>query len=399
VDSSNPITSAIRGRWAVAAIFLVNGFVVGSWAPQIPVFLTRLEISEFTLGLLILLFGAGAVSAMVWAGHLIPKHGSKIVTTLFAVSCCFGLMLVALAPSVWTAAIAMYIFGGTIGATDVSMNANAVSAEKKLGRAIMSSSHGFWSLGGFIGGGAGGIIIQNWGHLAHAALVSAAALAITAAAVGRLVSDPPTPVEHKKFSLPRNPTVYLIGVMALLTMNSEGAVLDWGALYLRQELGSDIATAGFAFGFFAGAMALMRFLGDGVRNRLGSVATFRISILVSAAGMLVAGLSAIFAPWPWLAIAAFAVSGLGIANTVPILFSAAGNQAGVSPGAGVSVVTTMGYSGILAAPSIIGFVGERTGFAPIFIAIAIILALLSLLSSLTRTADFSPDSSDPVLPL
>jgi predicted MFS family arabinose efflux permease len=399
VDSSNPITSAIRGRWAVAAIFLVNGFVVGSWAPQIPVFLTRLEISEFTLGLLILLFGAGAVSAMVWAGHLIPKHGSKIVTTLFAVSCCFGLMLVALAPSVWTAAVAMYIFGGTIGATDVSMNANAVSAEKKLGRAIMSSSHGFWSLGGFIGGGAGGIIIQNWGHLAHAALVSVAALAITAAAVGRLVSDPPTPVEHKKFSLPRNPTVYVIGVMALLTMNSEGAVLDWGALYLRQELGSDIATAGFAFGFFAGAMALMRFLGDGVRNRLGSVATFRISILVSAAGMLVAGLSAIFAPWPWLAIAAFAVSGLGIANTVPILFSAAGNQAGVSPGAGVSVVTTMGYSGILAAPSIIGFVGERTGFAPIFIAIAIILALLSLLSSLTRTADFSPDSSDPVLPL
>ena len=80
VDTSNPITSAIRGRWAVAAIFLVNGFVVGSWAPQIPVFLTRLGISEFTLGLLILLFGAGAVSAMVWAGHLIPKHGSKTVT-------------------------------------------------------------------------------------------------------------------------------------------------------------------------------------------------------------------------------------------------------------------------------------------------------------------------------
>ena len=84
---------------------------------------------------------------------------------------------------------------------------------------------------------------------------------------------------------------------------------------------------------------------------------------------------------------------------MPILFSAAGNQAGVSPGAGISVVTTMGYSGILVAPSIIGFVGERTGFAPVFIAIAIILALLSLLSGLTRTADFSPDSQDPLLPI
>ena len=395
MDASNAAATAIRGRWAVAAIFLVNGFVVGSWAPQIPVFLTRLGISEFTLGLLILLFGAGAVSAMVWAGHLIPRHGSKKVTALFAVSCCFGLLIVALAPSVWTAAIAMYVFGGTIGATDVSMNANAVTAERRLGRAIMSSSHGFWSLGGFVGGGAGGIVIQNYGHVAHAAMVSVAAIAITAAALRHLVADLPLAQEHRKFSLPRNPTVYVIGAMALLCMNSEGAVLDWGALYLRQELGSDIATAGFAFGAFAGAMALMRFVGDGVRNRLGSVTTFRISALVAAAGMLVAGLS----PWPWLAITAYAVSGLGIANTVPILFSAAGNQPGVSPGAGVSVVTTMGYSGILAAPSIIGFVGERTGFAPIFVAISFILLMICLMAGLTRAADFSPDSKDPMIPL
>jgi fucose permease len=395
MDASNAAATAIRGRWAVAAIFFVNGFVVGSWAPQIPVFVTRLGISEFTLGLLILGFGAGAVSAMTWAGHLIPRHGSKKVTALFAVACCFGLLLVALAPNVATAAIAMYIFGGTIGASDVAMNANAVTVEKKLGRAIMSSSHGFWSLGGFVGGGLGGILIQNWGHLAHAAIVSVAAITITAAALRHLVVDLPVAQEHKKFTLPRSPAIYIIGVMALLTMNSEGAVLDWGALYLRQELGSDIATAGFAFGAFAGAMALMRFLGDGVRNRLGAVATFRISGIVAASGMLVAGLS----PWPWLAIAAFAVSGFGIANTVPILFSAAGNQPGVSPGTGMSVVTTMGYSGILAAPSVIGFIGERTGFAPIFVAISIILLMICLLANLTRAADFSADSNDPVMPL
>jgi predicted MFS family arabinose efflux permease len=395
VDISNPIVTAIRGRWAIAAIFLVNGFLVGSWAPQIPVFLTRLDISEFTLGLMILLFGAGAVSAMIWAGHLVPKHGSKLVIASFGISSCFGLLIVALAPNVWTAAIAMYVFGGMIGATDVSMNANAVTVEKKLGRAIMSSSHGFWSLGGFAGGSLGGIAIQNFGHVAHEALVSLAAVAVVAASLRHLLADLPVAQEHKKFTLPRAPTVYIIGIMALLTMNSEGAVLDWGALYLNQELGSDLATAGFAFGAFAGAMALMRFLGDGMRNRLGSVAIFRISSLVSAAGMLVAGL----APWPWLAIAAFAVSGLGIANMVPILFSAAGNQPGINPGAGVSVVTTMGYSGLLAAPSLIGFVGERTGFSPVYIAIALLLALVFLASNLARAADFSVDSHDPVLPL
>ena len=66
MNAQNAMQSAIRGRWAVAAIFLANGFLTGSWAPQIPVFLTRLDVSKFTLGLLILLFGVGAVAAMSW---------------------------------------------------------------------------------------------------------------------------------------------------------------------------------------------------------------------------------------------------------------------------------------------------------------------------------------------
>ena len=376
---------ALRGRRAIAAVFFVNGFLIGSWAPQIPVFLTRLGITEFTLGLLILLFGAGAVSAMVWAGHLLARHGSQWVVRLFAATGSFGLLLVALAPNVPLAAIAMYMFGGMIGAMDVAMNANAVTVEKKLSRAIMSSSHGFWSLGGFVGGGIGGIAIQNYGHVTHAIMVTAACIAILAVALRHLVPDLPAPQEHRRFVLPKTPGVYLVGLMALLSMNSEGAVLDWGALYLRQELGADIATAGFAYAAFAGTMATMRFLGDGVRNRFGAVATFRISGIVAAAGMLSAGL----APWSWLAIAAFAVSGLGIANMVPILFSAAGNQPGVSAGAGMSVVTTMGYSGILAAPSLIGFVGERTGFSPVFIAVSVLLGVVFLMASIVRTADFS----------
>jgi predicted MFS family arabinose efflux permease len=124
-------------------MFLINGFMVGSWAPQIPPFVERLGISEFTLGLLILGFGLGAVCAMVTAGHLIARHGSQMTLRLFGATTIFGLLLVALAPNVPLAAIALLVFGGSIGAMDVSMNANAVVVERKLGKAVMSSSHGF----------------------------------------------------------------------------------------------------------------------------------------------------------------------------------------------------------------------------------------------------------------
>lgn len=388
MDASNAIATATRGRWAVAVMFLVNGFLTGSWAPQIPLVLTRLQISEFTLGMLILCFGLGAVSAMPWSGYLMSRHGTRRILGLLAVIAPFGLLLVALAPNVWTAAIALYLFGGLIGSMDVAMNANAVVVEQKLGRAVMSSSHGFWSLGGFAGGGLGGILIQSYGHLAHAAFATVVALIMLALSLPNLVGEdrPAAHEKHNSFSLPRTPLVYLVGLIALFSMIPEGAVLDWAALYLRQELGTDLATAGFAFAGFSGTMAIMRFLGDGVRNRFGAVTTLRFSSLIAATGMCVGGLS----PWPSLAIAAFAFCGIGVANMVPIAFSAGGNQPGMAPSVGMSVVTTMGYSGILMAPSAIGFVAERTGFGPIFVGLSALLVVVCLMASLAHAADVAP---------
>ncbi len=376
---------ARRGRWAVAAMFFANGFLTGSWAPQIPVFLARLEITEFTLGLLILVFGLGALAAMPWCGWLIHRYGSRAVLRLFAVFCSFALLAVALAGNVVVATVTMFLFGALIGGMDVAMNANAVAVEGRLRRAIMSSSHGFWSLGGFAGGGVGGIAIQQYGHVTHAAVVTTLTVIIVAVALRHVVAEDVQPVAHKApYALPRSAAVYLTGVIALFSMIPEGAVLDWAALYLQQELGSDIAVAGFAFAAFSAAMALMRFLGDGVRNRFGAVTTLRASSLVAAAGMFGAG----FAPNAWVAIAAFALSGIGIANMVPIAFSAAGNHQGVAAGAGLSTVTLMGYSGILVAPSAIGFVGERTDFAPVFVTLSLLLVVVFLMAGNARVADF-----------
>jgi MFS family permease len=389
-DASPTVAAALRGRWSVAAVFLVNGFLVGSWAPQIPGFLARLGITEFTLGLLILLFGLGALSAMPWCGTLIGRFGSRRVIGMFGAVAVFGLLLIVLAPDVLLAAPALFLFGATVGGMDVAMNANAVEVERRLRRAVMSSSHGFWSLGGFAGGGLGGLVIKDSGALPHAIIVTGLALVVFLAATRGLVTETKPAIRQRfRFAPPKSPVIYLVGLMALFSMIPEGAVLDWAALYLKQELGAGIATAGLAFAAFSGAMAMMRFAGDAVRNRFGAVTTLRFSALIAATGMLVGG----FAPNAWVAVLAFAFSGFGIANMVPIAFSAAGNQPGLSPGVGLSTVTVMGYSGILLAPSVIGFIGQHVGFAPAFIGVSVLLVVVFLMAGLARTADMPSQTS------
>src|SRR5690606_172936 len=163
----------------------------------------------------------------------------------------------------------------------------------------------------------------------------------------------------------------------------EGAILDWAALYLKQEMGASLTTASLAFTFFSATMALMRFAGDGVRNRLGAIITMRLSATIAAIGMFGAGL----ATSPPLAIAAFALTGVGIANMIPIVFSAAGNQPGVSSAVGMSVATTMGYSGILAAPSFVGIIAERIGFSTVFVGFSFVLLVMVLIANRMGPAD------------
>ena len=134
--------------------------------------------------------------------------------------------------------------------------------------------------------------------------------------------------------------------MALFSMIPEGAVLDWSALYVKQELGASVEAAGFAFAAFSATMAIMRFSGDLVRDRLGAVLTLRISTLVAGSGLLIAA----FAGSVPVAAAGFAFAGIGIANMVPIAFSAAGNLPGLATGVGISAVSFMGYWGCSSPP-------------------------------------------------
>lgn len=383
--AADGLAAARRGRWAVAAMFLANGFVTGSWAPQIPLLIPRHGIGEAVLGLLLLGLGIGAVTAMTFAGRLIALYGTRPVLVAFAVAIIPTLPAVVFAPSLPVVTVAIAALGGIMGVMDVSMNAQAVEVERRLSRAIMSSSHGFWSLGAAIGSGIGGGLIARLGSDGHALTAAGVVAVLVLGAMPFLTpGDPPAPrLPGKRGLLPRDPALWLLGMMALFSMVPEGAIIEWSALYLKDELGAGVSATGLGVAFFTGTMAVLRFAGDGVRNRFGAAATLRWSAVIGAAGMIVAAM----APGPWMAVAAFAFAGIGVANMVPILFSAAGNHPGLAAGAGIALVTMMGYSGILVAPASIGWVAEHAGFRLTYAALGGMLLAVALLAARARAAD------------
>lgn len=399
MQSSNAPTAVTGGdasvwpatRLAVSAAFLANGFVLGSWAPHIPLFAERLGIGEARLGVFILVFGIGAIVAMPMVGAALARVGSRRMTLSLHVLMSFALPALILAPTPTLAAFAILFFGMSFGGMDVAMNSNAVSVERTAPRAMMSSCHGFWSVGGFLGAALGGVLIALIGPRPHAVLVGIATLlavwpiaramledrAPTSAATGTAASGPAGDARRSAL------LAVVVGLCALLAMVPEGAAIDWSALYLRGEIGVEVAASGLGFAAFSAAMAICRFLGDGVRDRLGAVATVRVSAAIAIVGLaLVATATSLPA-----VLVGFAVMGVGISNIAPVAFSAAGNLGGLKPGVAISIATTIGYSGILVAPSAIGFFAELFGFRPVFLSLCLCLAAVGLMAGVMRGAD------------
>lgn len=378
-----------RERVAIALLFLANGYVFGGWAPKIPEFAARLGLDSAAMGLMILVFGLGSLTMMPVTGVLSARYGSGIVARLSAIGMIPVLLLVALVPNTVAGVVVLFYFGGTMAMMDVAINANAVAVEKSMRRAIMSSCHAFWSLGGLIGSATGGLLIAHFGSLAHAVVAAAIAALLLALAWPSVIPDRShhSGGERRKFSWPKSPLPWIVGVMALFSMVPEGAIIDWSAYHMRQDLGASVTLAGFGFAGFSLTMAIMRFAGDLVRDRFGAVKTLRVCTVIAMAGMLIVGLSGN----PYVVLAGFAICGIGISNMVPIAFSMAGNVPGVNPSVSLSIATTLGYSGMLVAPSLIGLVARHSGFGIVFSTLPVLLLVVLAFSGFALYADQTHD--------
>jgi len=349
-------------------VFFIAGVAVAAWAPLVPFAKARTDLDTGALGLLLLCLGAGSIVAMPLAGALASWFGCRRVLVGSTVLICVALPLLATVSNIPLLVVALFGFGAGLGSLDCVMNIQAVIVERASRRPMMSGFHGLFSVGGIIG--AGGVS----GLLSVGASPLIAMLCVTVGIVGALIKAAPHLLPYggeqvgPAFAIPHG-IVLFIGMLCFIMFLTEGAVLDWSAIFLTSVRGVVPSYGGLGYAAFALTMTVGRLTGDAIVRRIGRTRVLVIGSLCGTAGL---ALAALFPSWI-SGILGFALVGAGCSNIVPVLFTAVGRQKVMPEHVAVPGITTLGYAGILAGPAAIGFVAHATSLSVAFLAVGLLL--------------------------
>jgi len=287
-----PEPSTQRLRAAVTALFVLDGAVFGSWAARVPDVAAGVGADHRPLGIALLCLSLGALVCMRVTGRLAARFGAGRVAAVAAVAVSAGAILPGQVGSVPALCGALLVFGAATGMVNVAANAVGVEVEARVGRPLLSGLHAGFSLGGLGGALLGGAVSSVLGVTAHLALVAAGGLFVSAwvlpALLGTRRSAEPRPCTDD--APRRRPTAVLVvlGAIAGCTAFGEGALTDWGALLLREQLAAPATVAAAGYAGFSLAMAAGRLAGGRLLQAMGERRLLVGGTVLAAVGALAA---------------------------------------------------------------------------------------------------------------
>lgn len=369
-----------KARYATTAIFLVQGTAIGAWAACIPAFRETLNLTDSALSLSLLAYAAGGLIGMPLAAWLVSRIGSHAATMSMGIFCSLSIIVPGLAPSLTFLVIAALIAGMGKGLVDIAMNTFAASIQTRWGSPIMSSFHAASSTGGLLGAVCVGLMFAMGYSIYTSLAVLTISTFVIVAAAAFFASGVNIETHAKKrapaFALP-TPALLGIGGLCFLILTIEGGVTDWSGVYMTTVVQVSTAQATVGFAAFSIMMVLGRLFGDRLVNRMGEKAVLLVGACAATVGFVFALGFASFIPTTL----GFALVGLGVSNLVPILFTAAARNKSVPPATALAMTATVGYTGFLLGPPLIGFVSDLIGLR---------LALFGLLVSALFIAAVGP---------
>lgn len=353
--------------------FFIAGLGIAAWAPLVPYAKARAGLDEGTLGLLLLCLGVGSILAMPIAGLLATRFGCRRVVSAGVLLIGAALPLLATVSSIPALIAALFMFGAGLGTVDSTVNLQAVIVERASGKTMMSGFHGLFSLGGIVGAAGVSALLGLGVSPLGATLVVIVILVVALLKAAPHLLPYGSESSGPAFAVPHG-IVLFIGVMCFIVFLTEGAVLDWSAVFLASERGIDTAYAGLGYAAFALTMTAGRLTGDGIVRRLGATKVIVFGGLTAAVGLSLAT----FAPSWEAALVGYALVGAGCSNIVPVLYTAVGKQTVMPESIAVPAITTLGYAGILAGPAVIGFVAHGSSLSFAFGLMAVLLVAVAI---------------------
>ncbi|WP_258178944.1 MFS transporter [Burkholderia multivorans] len=367
-----------RARTATMALFFVAGMMYASWGVHVPTVRDKFALSPALLSIALFAVAGGSIAAMLTIARWIARVGSRVACLAggLVMSACAALILVV--PDYPMLLVVLALFGFSMATLDVAMNAEASAVELALGKPIMSSLHGMFSIGGMAGAAAGGALLSaGMSPAVHLALAAATCAAVLVAASPAVLPHVPHHDEaHGSGNCWRSPALWMLGGIALVALIAEGAMYDWATVYMRDVVAASPAAASAAYAAFSGGMAAARFAGDAVRARFGAPQLVFASASLACAGMI----GALLVPHAAAVLIGFTLMGLGLANMMPVLFAAAARVKGIHAAEGLAHVAGLAYFGLLFGPVVIGAVAQAANLSIGLSVVALCAALVAIVA-------------------
>jgi MFS family permease len=339
---------------ALPAIFTLFGLIMGSWASRIPALRDGVHVSHSALSFVLLCGGLGAVISFPLSSRLMAQFGGRRTSLIAGLALLAVLVAIGMAPNVPLLMLAVLSLGITASTLDVAVNSVATRFEKASGRSQMARLHA-WGCAGGLGGATLGSLMAGL-HIVPAMHFMMIALTVAPllwlACESLEIGDDAEKIERKSFCLPRGPLA-LLGALGFFSAMSEGSIADWSGIFLKEHFAVGDGFAPLALSAFSVMMLIARLAGDRLREMHSAQRLLATGGVISSAGLFFA----VFSPNAYFALIGFAAAGMGLALVFPFVFSAAGRQGPMA----LASVATMGYSGSLMGPPVIGSVAHHLG--------------------------------------
>ena len=363
--------------FAPAFLFATLNIIFGTWAIYIPQITRKLDISEGELGFAVFFMALGTLCTIPFVPKIIKAFQLGKVAVVAVLGFCLVFLGPFLAASFAQLCVALFCVGVFSGLLDVSINTLVTEIEKRDGIHFMSVSHGFFSLGGMLGAGIGSLVLTE----IELPLYHIGGVVVLMIAINLFLSrnyifiDAVQETSEGSFKLKHLRPLVGLAVIGFLVMASEGAIVDWSALYLEKVTFASLALAGLGYTIFNGMMALGRFFGDAVSARYGSR-----FILIGGCFTATLGFGLTLIAVTLWALAGFGLVGIGLSLVVPELFRYSGKLKGIQAAEGISFIAGTGFVGLLIGPVFLGFLAETFNLKGSFIALMSFTGLAGLLA-------------------